>query len=83
MTVWNTSQKHIGLGADMYDLEEIRLARTLGRAIEEELKKGNTVPDEVFEHTKNYINTGNTRWRKNYHEKRIRRSTMCKVSTDL
>jgi hypothetical protein len=32
----------------MYDLEEIRLARTLGRAIEEELKKGNTVPDEVF-----------------------------------
>jgi hypothetical protein len=48
MMAWNILPKHIGLGADMYDLEEIRLARTLGRAIEEELKKGNTVPDEVF-----------------------------------
>ena len=32
----------------MYDLTEIRLARALGRAIEEEIKKGNKVPDEVL-----------------------------------
>ena len=32
----------------MFDIEEIRLARTLGRAIEEELNKGNKVPDEVL-----------------------------------
>lgn len=31
----------------MCDLEEIRLARTLGRIIEEELQKGNDLPDEV------------------------------------
>jgi hypothetical protein len=30
------------------DLDEIRLARILGRAIEEEIKKGNKVPDEVL-----------------------------------
>ena len=30
------------------DLDEIRLARTLGRAIEEEIKNGNKVPDEVL-----------------------------------
>jgi hypothetical protein len=30
------------------DLDEIRLARTLGRAIEEEIKKGNKIPDEVL-----------------------------------
>ena len=44
----NMWQKHIGLGVDMFDIEEIRLARTLGRAIEEEIKKGNKVPDEVL-----------------------------------
>lgn len=32
----------------MFDIEEIRLARTLGRAIEEEIKKGNKIPDEVL-----------------------------------
>ena len=32
----------------MYDIEEIRLARTLGRMIEEELKKGNKLPDEIL-----------------------------------
>jgi hypothetical protein len=32
----------------MYDIEEIRLARALGRMIEEELKKGNRLPDEVL-----------------------------------
>jgi hypothetical protein len=32
----------------MYDIEEIRLARTLGRMIEEEIKKGNKLPDEVL-----------------------------------
>jgi hypothetical protein len=41
-------QKNIGLGTNMYDIEEIRLARTLGRAIEEEIKKGNKIPDEVL-----------------------------------
>jgi isocitrate dehydrogenase len=45
----NMWQKTIGLGVNMYgDLDEIRLARTLGRAIEEEIKKGNKVPDEVL-----------------------------------
>jgi hypothetical protein len=32
----------------MGDIEEIRLARTLGRMIEEEIKKGNKLPDEVL-----------------------------------
>jgi hypothetical protein len=32
----------------MYDIEEIRLARALGRMIEEELKKGNKLPDEIL-----------------------------------
>jgi hypothetical protein len=41
-------QKTIGLGVNMFDIEEIRLARTLGRAIEEEIKKGNKIPDEVL-----------------------------------
>jgi hypothetical protein len=41
-------QKNIGLGIDMYDIEEIRLARTLGRVIEEEVRKGNKLPDEVL-----------------------------------
>ena len=45
LSMW---QKIIGLGVDMFDIEEIRLARTLGRAIEEEIKKGNKVPDEVL-----------------------------------
>jgi hypothetical protein len=45
---WSMLQKTIGLGADMVDIIEIRLARTLGRAIEEEIKKGNKVPDEVL-----------------------------------
>ena len=45
LSMW---QKTIGLGVNMFDIEEIRLARTLGRAIEEEIKKGNKVPDEVL-----------------------------------
>lgn len=48
MTAWNTLPKHIGLGFNMYDIEEIRLARTLGRVIEEEVRKGNKLPDEVL-----------------------------------
>jgi hypothetical protein len=32
----------------MIDLEEIRLARALGRVIEEEVRKGNKLPDEVL-----------------------------------
>ena len=32
----------------MYDIEEIRLARALGRVIEEEIRKGNKLPDEVM-----------------------------------
>ena len=32
----------------MFDIEEIRLARALGRTIEEELKKGNKLPNEVL-----------------------------------
>jgi hypothetical protein len=44
----NMLRKIIGLGVDMFDIVEIRLARTLGRAIEEEIKKGNKIPDEVL-----------------------------------
>lgn len=47
MMVVNTWQKNIGHGTNMIDIEEIRLARTLGRVIEEELQKGNDLPDEV------------------------------------
>jgi hypothetical protein len=32
----------------MYDITEIRLARALGRVIEEEIRKGNKLPDEVL-----------------------------------
>jgi hypothetical protein len=32
----------------MLDLEEIRLGRALGRVIEEEIRKGNKLPDEVL-----------------------------------
>ena len=32
----------------MFAIEEIRLARALGRSIEEELKKGNKLPNEVL-----------------------------------
>jgi len=32
----------------MYDIEEIRLGRALGRAIEEEIAKGSKLPDEVL-----------------------------------
>ena len=32
----------------MFDIEEIRLGRKLGRVIEEEIKKGNKLPDEVL-----------------------------------
>lgn len=32
----------------MLDLSEIKLARALGRAIEEEIAKGNKLPDEVL-----------------------------------
>ena len=31
----------------MFDLDEIRLSRSLARAIEEELRKGTVLPDEV------------------------------------
>ena len=31
----------------MNDLTEVRLARALGRVIEEELQKGNDLPEEV------------------------------------
>jgi hypothetical protein len=48
MMVVNMWQKIIGLGTNMGDIIEIRLARTLGRAIEEEIKKGNKIPDEVL-----------------------------------
>jgi hypothetical protein len=44
----NTLPKNIELGTDMYDIEEIRLARALGRVIEEEVRKGNKLPDEVL-----------------------------------
>ena len=44
----NMWQKHIGLGVDMFDIEEMRLARALGRVIEEEIRKGNKLPDEVL-----------------------------------
>ena len=30
------------------DIEEIRLGRALGRAIEEEIRKGNKLPDDVL-----------------------------------
>ena len=32
----------------MFDIEEMRLARALGRVIEEEIRKGNKLPDEVL-----------------------------------
>ena len=38
----------IALGVNMFDIEEIRLARALGRVIEEELRKGTKLPDEVL-----------------------------------
>ena len=38
----------IALGVNMFDIEEIRLARALGRVIEEELRKGSKLPDEVL-----------------------------------
>ena len=40
--------KTIGLGVNMFDIEEIRLGRKLCRVIEEEIKKGNKLPDEVL-----------------------------------
>ena len=36
------------LGVDMYDIEEIRMARALGRVIEEEIRKGTKLPDELL-----------------------------------
>ena len=44
----NMWQKTIGLGVNMFDIEEIRLARALGRAIEEEIGKGTKLPDAVL-----------------------------------
>lgn len=32
----------------MFDIQEIRLARALGRVIEEEIRKGTKLPDEVL-----------------------------------
>jgi hypothetical protein len=46
--VLSMSLKTIELGVNMLDIEEIRLARSLGRVIEEELRKGNKLPDEVL-----------------------------------
>ena len=48
MMVVNMWQKLIGLGTDMFDIEEIRLARALGRVIEAEIAKGSKLPDEVL-----------------------------------
>ena len=48
MMVWNGWLNAIALGVNMFDIEEIRLARALGRVIEEELKKGTKLPDEVL-----------------------------------
>ena len=48
MMVVNMWQKNIGLGTNMYDIEEIRLARALGRVIEQEVAKGTKLPDEVL-----------------------------------
>ena len=48
MMVLNTWLKTIGLGVNMFDIEEIRLARALGRVIEEEIRKGSKLPDEVL-----------------------------------
>ena len=48
MMVLSMSLKTIELGVDMYDIEEIRLSRALGRVIEEEIRKGNKLPDEVL-----------------------------------
>lgn len=45
LSMWQKTTEH---GVDMVDLEEIRLARTLGRVIEEEIRKGNKLPDEVL-----------------------------------
>ena len=39
--------KTIELGANMFDIEEIRLARALGTVIEAELLKGTKLPEEV------------------------------------
>jgi hypothetical protein len=41
-------QKTIELGVNVMDIEEIRLGRALGRAIEAEIAKGNKLPDEVL-----------------------------------
>jgi hypothetical protein len=41
-------QKTIELGVNVIDIEEIRLSRALGRAIEEEVAKGTKLPDEVL-----------------------------------
>jgi hypothetical protein len=41
-------QKTIELGVNVMDIEEIRLGRALGRAIEAEIAKGSKLPDEVL-----------------------------------
>ena len=38
----------IAKGVIMSDLTEVRLARALGRVIEEEIRKGNKLPDELL-----------------------------------
>ena len=48
MMVWNGWLNAIALGVNMFDIQEIRLARALGRVIEEELRKGTKLPDEVL-----------------------------------
>jgi hypothetical protein len=48
MMVVNMWQKLIGLGTNMFDIEEVRLARALGRVIEEEISKGTKLPDGVL-----------------------------------
>ena len=43
--MWQKTTEH---GVNVMDIEEIRLARALGRAIEEEVAKGSKLPDEVL-----------------------------------
>lgn len=48
MMVSNMWLKTTELGVNMYDIEEIRMARALGRVIEEEIRKGTKLPDELL-----------------------------------
>ena len=41
--------KNIEHGVDMYDIEEIRLSRALGRAIDECFRAGDQIPTPILE----------------------------------